>query len=72
MLYPFDLIEHDGEDLRSPIPGPEGGAGAETEAGILLNEHIAEDGLTVLAQTCQLGAGRLPHSTTSAISHRIA
>jgi ATP-dependent DNA ligase len=25
-------------------------------AGILLNEHIAEDGLTVSAHACQLGA----------------
>jgi hypothetical protein len=28
----------------------------ETEAGILLNEHIAEDGATVFAHACQLGA----------------
>jgi ATP-dependent DNA ligase len=28
----------------------------ETEAGILLNEHIAEDGATVFAYACQLGA----------------
>jgi bifunctional non-homologous end joining protein LigD len=26
------------------------------EAGILLNEHIAEDGTTVFAHACQLGA----------------
>jgi hypothetical protein len=28
----------------------------DTEAGILLNEHIAGDGLTVFAHACQLGA----------------
>jgi hypothetical protein len=28
----------------------------ETEAGILLNEHIAEDGATVFAHACRLGA----------------
>jgi hypothetical protein len=28
----------------------------ETEPGILLNEYIGEDGLTVLAHACQLGA----------------
>jgi hypothetical protein len=28
----------------------------ETEAGILLNEHIAEDGPTVFAHACRLGA----------------
>jgi bifunctional non-homologous end joining protein LigD len=27
-----------------------------TEAGIPLNEHIVEDGLTVFAHACQLGA----------------
>jgi bifunctional non-homologous end joining protein LigD len=27
-----------------------------TKAGILLNEHIAEDGLTVFAHACRLGA----------------
>jgi hypothetical protein len=75
ILYAFDLIEHDGEDLRSPIPGPEGSAGAAAardRGGILPNEHIAEDGLTVFAHACQLGVRGLPHSTTSAISHRIA
>jgi ATP-dependent DNA ligase len=28
----------------------------DTETGILLNEHIAEDGLTVFAHKCRLGA----------------
>jgi ATP-dependent DNA ligase len=28
----------------------------ETEPDILLNEYIGEDGLTVLAHACQLGA----------------
>ena len=28
----------------------------DTEAGILLNEHIAEDGATVFAHACRLGA----------------
>jgi hypothetical protein len=28
----------------------------DTEAGILLNEHLAEDGPTVFAHPCQLGA----------------
>jgi hypothetical protein len=27
-----------------------------TEVGILLNEHVAEDGLTVFAHACRLGA----------------
>jgi bifunctional non-homologous end joining protein LigD len=28
----------------------------DTEAGILLNEHVAADGATVFAHACQLGA----------------
>jgi bifunctional non-homologous end joining protein LigD len=28
----------------------------DTEAGILFNEHIAEDGATIFAHACQLGA----------------
>jgi bifunctional non-homologous end joining protein LigD len=60
ILYAFDLIEHDGEDLRG-LPFLDRKAALarllrETEAGILLNEHIAEDGATVFAHACQLGA----------------
>jgi bifunctional non-homologous end joining protein LigD len=54
------LIEHDGEDLRN-LPFLDGKAALarllrDTEAGILLNEHIAENGPTVFAHACQLGA----------------
>jgi bifunctional non-homologous end joining protein LigD len=53
ILYAFDLIEHDGEDLRkrpfldrkAALRRLLGGM----KAGILLNEHIAEDGPTVFA-----------------------
>jgi bifunctional non-homologous end joining protein LigD len=60
ILYAFDLIEHDGEGLR-PRPFLERKAALawllrDTAAGILLNEHIAEDGATVFAHACQLGA----------------
>jgi bifunctional non-homologous end joining protein LigD len=60
ILYAFDLVEHDGEDLRDR-PFLERKAALarllrDTEAGILLNEHIAEDGLTVFAHACRLGA----------------
>jgi bifunctional non-homologous end joining protein LigD len=60
ILYAFDLIEHDGEDLRN-LPFLDRKAALarllrETEAGILLNEHIAEDGATVFAHACRLGA----------------
>jgi bifunctional non-homologous end joining protein LigD len=60
ILYAFDLIEHDGEDLRD-LPFLDRKAALarlqrNTEAGILLNEHVAEDGPTVFAHACRLGA----------------
>jgi bifunctional non-homologous end joining protein LigD len=60
ILYAFDLIEHDGEDLRN-FPFLDRKAALawllrETEAGILLNEHIAENDPTVFAHACRLGA----------------
>jgi bifunctional non-homologous end joining protein LigD len=60
ILYAFDLIEHDGEDLRDR-PSLERKAALarllrDTEAAILLNEHLAEDGATVFADACHLGA----------------
>ena len=53
ILYAFDLIEHDGEDLRH-LPFLDRKAALarllrNTEAGVLLNEHIAEDGATIRA-----------------------
>jgi hypothetical protein len=60
ILYAIDLIEHDGEDLRDR-PFLERKAALarrlrDAKAGILLNEHIVEDGLTVFAHACRLGA----------------
>jgi bifunctional non-homologous end joining protein LigD len=60
ILYAFDLIEHDGEDLRN-LPFLDRKAALarllrDTEAGILLNEHVAEDGHVVFAHACRLGA----------------
>jgi bifunctional non-homologous end joining protein LigD len=60
ILYAFDLIELDGEDLRN-LPFLERKAALarllrKTKAGILLNEHVAEDGATVFAHACRLGA----------------
>jgi ATP-dependent DNA ligase len=60
ILYAFDLIEHDGEDLRN-LPFLDRKASLarllpDAKAGILLNEHIAEDGATVFAHACRLGA----------------
>ena len=59
-LYAFDLIEHDGEDLRDrPFLDRKAALARllrDTEAGILFNEHIAEDGPIVFAHACRLGA----------------
>ena len=60
LLYAFDLIEHDGKDLRDrPFLDRKAALARllrDTEAGILLNEHIAEDGFAVFAPACRLGA----------------
>jgi bifunctional non-homologous end joining protein LigD len=60
ILYAFDLIEHDGEDLRKlPLLDRKAALARllrDTEAGILLNEHVAEDGPTAFAHACRLGA----------------
>jgi bifunctional non-homologous end joining protein LigD len=60
ILYAFDLIEHDGKDLRN-LPFLDRKAALarllrDTEAGILLNQHINENGLIVFAHACRLGA----------------
>ena len=58
--YAFDLIEHDGEDLRNRPFLDRNAALArllrDTEVGILLNEHVAGDGPTVFEHACRLGA----------------
>ena len=51
---------YDGEDPRN-LPFLDRKAALarllrHTEAGILLNEHVAKDGATVFAHACQLGA----------------
>ena len=60
ILYAFDLIEHDGEDMCNRPFLERKAALADllrnTEAGILFNEHIAEDGPVVFAHACRLGA----------------
>jgi bifunctional non-homologous end joining protein LigD len=60
ILYAFDLIEHDGEDLCDRPFLDRKAALARLlrgiETGILLNEHVAEDGPTVFEHACRLGA----------------
>ena len=54
------MIEHDGQDLRnSPFLDRKAALALllrDTEAGILLNEHLAEDGAAIFEHACQLGA----------------
>jgi len=60
ILYAFDLIEHDGEDLRDrPFLDRKAALARllrDTQAGILPNEHVAGDGPTVFEHACRLGA----------------
>jgi bifunctional non-homologous end joining protein LigD len=60
ILFAFDLIEHDGEDMRNrPFLDRKGALARlsrNAEGGILFNEHIAKDGPIVLAHACRLGA----------------
>jgi bifunctional non-homologous end joining protein LigD len=60
ILYAFDLIEHDGEDLQDrPFLDRKAELARllpDTKTGILLNEHVAEDGSIVFAHACRLGA----------------
>jgi bifunctional non-homologous end joining protein LigD len=60
VLHAFDLIEHDGRDLRD-LPFLDRKAAlarlpSGIEVGILLNEHVAGDGPTVFEHACRLGA----------------
>jgi bifunctional non-homologous end joining protein LigD len=60
VLYAFDLIEQDGEDLRDlpflDLKAALAGLLRDTNAGILLNEHVVADGTTVFEHACRLGA----------------
>jgi ATP-dependent DNA ligase len=59
-LYAFDLIEHDGRDLRDLSFLDRKVALAlllrGTDTHILFNEHVAGDGPTVFEHACRLGA----------------
>jgi bifunctional non-homologous end joining protein LigD len=59
ILYAFDLLEFNGEDLR-PLPLGERKAKlarllARAPAGIVHNEHTEEDGAVVFRHACKLG-----------------
>jgi bifunctional non-homologous end joining protein LigD len=58
-LYAFDVIEVNGDDLRrDPLEVRKAMLAkivAHAAAGLLLNEHIEEDGETVFRHACKLG-----------------
>ncbi len=60
ILYAFDLIEHDGDDLRDrPFLDRKAALARllrDTNAGIVINEHVADDGPIVFAHACRRGA----------------
>jgi bifunctional non-homologous end joining protein LigD len=59
MLYAFDLLEHDGKDLRAlPLDKRKAKLArllARAPVGIAFNEHTDEDGATVFRHACKLG-----------------
>jgi bifunctional non-homologous end joining protein LigD len=59
MLYAFDLMELDGEDLRlMPLSARKPKLArllARKPAGIVFNEHTGEDGTVVFRHACELG-----------------
>jgi bifunctional non-homologous end joining protein LigD len=62
ILYAFDLLELDGEDLR-PLPLEERKARlakllVKAPAGIQYSEHLEGDGAAIFAHACRLGARR--------------
>jgi ATP-dependent DNA ligase len=59
MLYAFDLIEYDGDDLRAlPLETRKATLASllRKPTTIRLSEHVEADGPDVFAQACQLGA----------------
>jgi ATP-dependent DNA ligase len=55
MLYAFDLLELDGEDLRGLPLGERKKRLARRHVGIVLSAHTAEDGATIFQQACKMG-----------------
>jgi bifunctional non-homologous end joining protein LigD len=55
MLYAFDLLEFNGEDLWLLPLGDGKTKLARVPAGIAFNEHTDEDGAVVFRHACKLG-----------------
>jgi bifunctional non-homologous end joining protein LigD len=62
MLYAFDLLELDGEDLRALPLGDRKKRLArllgKRRIGIVISEHTDEDGATIFREACRNGTGR--------------
>jgi bifunctional non-homologous end joining protein LigD len=58
-MWAFDLIEHNGADLRSqPLERRKSALAkllARARDGILFNEHLADDGAVVFEAACRMG-----------------
>jgi len=71
ILHAFDLIEHDGEDLRNRLFLDHKAALArllrETEASIVLSEHVAEDGPPVSPNRSCLPMGFAAEATPGCV-----
>ena len=70
MLHAFDLIEHDGEDLRD-LPLIErkrrlARLFGKAKHAIRYSEHLAADGATVFAEVCRMGLEGIVSKRTDA------
>jgi hypothetical protein len=66
IVYAFDLIEHDGEDMRNLRKNALARLLGNSEAGILFNEHIVEDSRRLRAR---LPAWRRGHRVKEGRKH---
>ena len=75
VLFAFDLLEHDGDDLRD-LPLIERKwrlarlIGRAKRRSIRFNEHLTGDGPTVFAHVCRLGLEAIVSKRTDARSQR--
>ena len=74
ILYAFDLLEYDGEDLRSrPLAERKTRLAklvGRCDRGIVYNEHTDEDGATVFRHACKLGLEGIVSKRLSATTNR--
>ena len=71
MLYAFDLIEHDGDDLREPLIERKRRlvrliVKTKTWRAIQYGEHLTGDGLAIFAHVCRMGLEGIVSKRTDA------